>query len=172
MKEIWKDIKGYEGLYQVSNLGDVKALYREWISGRGAKRKHEEFILKPFNFKGYSRVSLTKNGKIKDYLIHRLVLQAFVGHSSLECNHIDGKKSNNYINNLEYCTRSQNVRHAINNHLYKTKLTLSQVYRIKFIDKYCNPKWGYWTKLSRSLNISQPTVCDIIKNRTWKHVIL
>lgn len=112
-KEIWKAIKDYEGLYEVSNMGSVKALAKEWISGKGAKRNHDDIILNPDkDQKGYLSVTLTKNKTQKHYKIHRLVLMAFVGYSDLQSNHIDGIKSNNHIDNLEYCTGSENVKHA------------------------------------------------------------
>jgi hypothetical protein len=113
MKEKWKDIKGYEELYQISNFGRVKALKKEWIGGRGAKRKHPDIILNPDkDHKGYLSVTLTKNKTPKHYKVHRLVLGAFVGESNLQANHIDGVKSNNYLDNIEYCSCSENIKHA------------------------------------------------------------
>lgn len=107
MKEIWKDIKGYEGLYQVSNLGKVKSLKKN-------------IILKPYiEKKGYLRIDLNKNGKSKHYLIHRLVAEAFIPNplNKLQINHIDCNKQNNCINNLEWSTNLENAIHAYNNNL-------------------------------------------------------
>ena len=98
MKEIWKDIKGYEGLYQVSNLGRVKRV----TTGR---------VLKQFpNKQGYLLVSLCKTGKQKSFAIHRLVAQAFIlkPENKPEVNHIDEDKTNNMVSNLEWCTRVEN----------------------------------------------------------------
>lgn len=104
MKEIWKDIKGYEGLYQVSNLGKVKSL--------SDKSNHkEDIILKPIIDKyGYYRVHLYKNAKLKTKLIHRLVAETFIDNSKkLPCvNHIDENKLNNRTNNLEWCDNKYN----------------------------------------------------------------
>ena len=101
-KTIWKDISGYEGLYQISSDGDVMSL---------RKKK----IMKPFDNNGYLRIGLSKDGKRKNYLIHRLVAKAFLvkGVDENEINHIDLNKKNNSYKNLEWVTGSQNVRHAV-----------------------------------------------------------
>ena len=102
MKEIFKDIKGFEGLYQISNFGNVKSLKRN-------------IILKPSsNGKGYLHIILYKNCKSKVGRIHRLVAQAFIPNpeNKPQINHIDGNKSNNNVNNLEWVTNSENQKHA------------------------------------------------------------
>lgn len=106
VEEIWVDIKGYEGLYQVSNLGRVKSLER--IDSLGHKRK--EKIFKPQKNKGYLRVSLWKDGKGKKYSIHRLVAIAFIPNPDNlpEVNHKDENKFNNNVDNLEWCTVAYN----------------------------------------------------------------
>lgn len=111
-EEIWKYVKGYEGLYCVSNLGRVMSLPREdgygrVVSGRVlSEREHTN---------GYKFVALTKDGKSKQYRIHRLVAEAFVPNpfEYSEVNHIDGDKANNSAENLEWCTRSDNNKHAV-----------------------------------------------------------
>lgn len=107
--EIWKDIEGYEGLYQVSSLGRVKSLER--LNTRG--RIIHEKILKPVknrkNFE-YRQVSLSKNGKIKNYLVHILVAKAFIENPNdyPMVNHKDENPSNNSMNNLEWCDAKYN----------------------------------------------------------------
>lgn len=116
MEEIWKDIEGYEGIYQVSNLGRVKGLERYDSNGHLLKEK----ILKTsINRDGYEKVSIQKNAKKKTYKIHRLVAIAFIPNveNKKEVNHIDGNKLNNRVNNLEWCTKEENERHARNNNL-------------------------------------------------------
>ena len=103
MKEIWKDISGYEGLYQVSNLGDVRSL--------NYRRNGELKLLKQAtNKQGYKQISLYKNGKIKTYKVHRLVAIAFIPNPNNlpVVNHKDENPSNNNVNNLEWCTVAYN----------------------------------------------------------------
>ena len=118
-KEIWKDIEGFEGLYQVSNMGRVKSLERTvWNSGKGCYRTVPEKILKADkDGSDYLQVLLYKDGKTKMYKIHRLVAQAFcenqMGYS--EVNHIDENKENNRAENLEWCSRSYNCNYGARN---------------------------------------------------------
>lgn len=107
MEEIWKDIKGYEGLYQVSNLGRVKS------SNYG--RMGYEKILKPnINRKGYHLIGLHLKGKVSCAKIHRLVAIAFIPNPNNypQVNHIDGNPGNNSITNLEWCDNRYNTNHA------------------------------------------------------------
>lgn len=103
-KEVFKEIPTYEGKYWVSNFGNVKTFYQG-----------KYFNLKPNKDKfGYLRLSLSKNNKSKSFRIHRLVAMMFIPnpYNYKEVNHIDGNKENNHADNLEWCTRSQNVKHA------------------------------------------------------------
>lgn len=121
--EKWMDIKGYEGRYQISNLGRVKSLP---IDEKFCKR-NEEVILKPFVCgSGYYEVILRQNGKRKPKLIHRLVAETFIPnpHGKKEVNHKDGNKYNNEMSNLEWVTSSENQLHSIkvlNNSLGKKR---------------------------------------------------
>lgn len=107
--EEWKDIEGYEGIYQISNLGNVKSL----------KYHKEKRIKSNKNRNGYLKIGLILNGKRKHISIHRLVAKAFIPNpnSLPEVNHIDGNKENNKVENLEWNNRKQNSLHA-----YKTGL--------------------------------------------------
>ena len=112
MSEIWKDIEGYEGLYQISNLGRVKRLGHQC----GAIYRNEH-LLKPCLRDRYLSVRLSKNGKVKNCNIHRLVASAFIPNPNNYdvVNHIDTNRMNNNVNNLEWCTQSYNCIHAVNN---------------------------------------------------------
>ena len=107
-KEFWRDVVGYEGLYQISNWGRVKSLER--IDCRGQLLK--ERILKPWKCRGYLRVDLCKNGKGKSHLVHRLVAQAFIPNDDPErktqVNHINEDKTDNRVKNLEWCDHKYN----------------------------------------------------------------
>lgn len=106
MEEIWKDVKGYEGLYQVSNLGRIK--------------NKKDYIIKPeLNKNGYKYMPLYKNNKRRRELLHRIVATAFIKNTNNlpQVNHIDGNKSNNKVDNLEWCSCSYNLKEA-----YRLKL--------------------------------------------------
>ena len=109
MEEIWKDIEGYEGLYQVSNLGRVKSLGRK-VKKINGKMNVCEKILKPGIGNGYKKVSLWKNNSSKMFLIHRLVALAFIpNNENLPIvNHKDENRLNNAVDNLEWCTYEYN----------------------------------------------------------------
>jgi len=107
---MFKDIKNYEGLYKVNEIGEVKSLEK--------KRRHityKERILKPIK-DNYLKVSLFKNGKGKRVSIHRLVAKTFLKNKNSypQVNHKDGDKFNNNVKNLEFCTAKQNMKHAFN----------------------------------------------------------
>ena len=104
MKEIWKDIKDYEGLYMVSNWGRVKSI-----------KFGKERILKPVtNSSGYLSVKLCKDGKVKAFTVHRLVAEAFLPNpDNLPCvNHKDENKQNNNVSNLEWCNCKYNINYG------------------------------------------------------------
>lgn len=111
VSEQWKAIPGYEGYYEVSDRGRVKSVKRKTINGRTAP----EMIRRPNVMKGYHCIALKKDCTVKVFRIHRLVLEAF-GCSQpgeeYQVNHIDGDKSNNALENLEWVPAAENTRHA------------------------------------------------------------
>lgn len=125
--EIWKDIEGYNGLYQISNFGRVKSLtrissYYNALYGKEKQRIRKAHIMKTHTPKNrYTSVVLTKNGVEKTFTIHRLVAEAFIPNleNKEQVNHIDGNKSNNCVDNLEFCTPSENNKHAFDTGLNK-----------------------------------------------------
>lgn len=109
MKESWKEVKGYEGLYWVSNLGHIK-------------NKHDHVLKPEYSNKDYACVSLCKNNKNVKKRIHRLVAEAFIPNplGLPEINHIDENKHNNQVGNLEWCTHIKNMKSYIENILTVT----------------------------------------------------
>ena len=116
MKEEWLDVVGYEGLYEVSNIGRVRSCDRvvksaPKVGSRIAKGQDRSLALNGY---GYLAVSLWKDGKRLTNRVHTLVAKAFLGDcpNSYDVNHKDGVKTNNCVANLEYCSRSENIKHA------------------------------------------------------------
>ena len=124
--EVWKDIKDYEGLYQVSNFGRIKSLER-YKNCHSKKVLVKEKLLSGHtrrpNTNDYLNVVLSKNGECKRYAIHRLVAQEFIDNpdGKPQVNHIDGNKQNNRADNLEWCTNKENCIHAVKNGLFRKK---------------------------------------------------
>lgn len=110
MRELWKDIQGYEGLYQVSNTGKIKSLHL------GKNR----ILRSTPNSCGYHKVELYKNKKSKVFYVHRIVAMSFIDNTygKPQINHIDGNKNNNSVSNLEWVTASENQKHALKNNLH------------------------------------------------------
>lgn len=176
-EEIWKDIPGYEGLYQVSNFGRVKSMGRVSFSGPhySTKRKYPSKVLKHRLICGYPKVPLCKDGIVTDWRVHRLVLLAFIGESDLECNHKDGNRSNNNLNNLEYCTRSENVEHACRTGLWYhrgEKSPTAKLYEKDVINIRNMYKSGKYSmpKLSKMFGIGCSQIYRIIRRESWKHI--
>lgn len=116
--EVWKDIEGYEGFYQVSDKSRVKSLERARLGNFGSVTKVKERILKySISNNGYFRVELNKNCSARKFLIHRLVALCFCKNDNPinknVINHIDGNKENNKANNLEWCSQSHNVLESL-----------------------------------------------------------
>lgn len=133
MTENWKDVKGYEGIYQVSDRGNVRSLDMVIKYKDGRQRFQKGKILRPGSNMGYPRVNLCKDGIITPKLVHRLLAEAFLPNPELnkEVNHIDGNKSNCTLENLEWVTPSENMKHA-----FKTGLNVLNKPKV-VTDKIC-----------------------------------
>jgi hypothetical protein len=172
MKEIWKDIKGYESKYQISNYGRVKSLDRRvncaYKATRCVKGGFVSFYL---TTEGRPVVRLWKDNKETSKLIHQLVARAFIPNpeGKPEVNHKDGVKDNNNISNLEWVTRLENMEHAARIGLKARKLTRENVIEIKRRleeDSYR----GLGRELAREFKVSDCTICEIKKGKYWRHV--
>lgn len=140
--EVWKDIKDYEGLYQVSDMGRVKILAKSWYSGKSNLVKHvgkEKIKALRKVPKGYVFTTLHKNGVSESCFIHRLVAEAFLPNPNNlpEVNHLFGIKDDNRVTELEWCTHSGNVLHA-----FRTGLKQASEYikKPKFLTENGNAK--------------------------------
>lgn len=166
-KEIWKNIKGYEGLYRVSNYGNVYSVKRS-------------IVMKSKMFgRGYVGVCLSKNSIKRNKYIHRLVIEAFSENRENKpcCNHKDGNKKNNYASNLEWSTYSENQQHAYDMGLNKgpqeeghgrAKLNRFQVRRIRIMRQLV-PNATY-KRIADIFNVSIGAIQSIIEKRTWRHI--
>lgn len=128
MKEIWKDVVGYENIYEVSNFGRIRThKNKTTFTEKHGIRHWKQRYLKDKTPNGRDvRVNLWKNGQSKDFLVHRLVGFAFIPLvEGKECiNHIDGNPKNNNVNNLEWCNHLENNRHAFENGLIRTNMAV------------------------------------------------
>ena len=115
-KEIWKDIKGYEGLYQVSNKGNVRSLDR-MVNSPNGMRMSKGRILKQYKYGSYSKVSLSKASRVKTYDVHPLVAKAFIPNPNNypQVNHKNENRYDNRVENLEWCTAKYNVNYGTHN---------------------------------------------------------
>ena len=165
--EIWKDIIGFEGLYQISNFGRIKTL----ANSKKKKSKDRKFT---FDKDGYKIILLSRHGKKFRFLIHRLVLSTFVGKSNLQCNHKNGIKFDNRLENLEWVTASENRLHAFKTGLQKalrgekcktSKLKEKDVLWIRENDGLIRRKI-----MAEKFNINVKTISDIIIRKNWRHL--
>lgn len=179
--EIWKDIEGFEGIYQISNCSRVKSLDREVKGHKSTWIKKGTIMKTTLNHKGYESISLCKNGTKQTAFTHRLVAIAFISNSENkpQINHKNGIKTDNRIENLEWCTNSENQIHAYENGLNKwtenhsnamrkrgftiRKLDNSQVSELKKLRLQ-----GYtYAKLSEHFGISGKMCEQIIKGKKY-----
>lgn len=170
--EQWKPVLGWEGIYEVSDMGRVR---RVAPRGNNQKREASGGLLKLGVIKdGYLNVILREGGREQNRKVHRLVLESFVGPSELLCNHKNGNKQDNWLENLEWVTRSQNSRHAFDVLGHKVvsgednghaKLTWEQVREIRA--KYKPRVYSVW-KLAREYGVCGQGIHNIIKGKTWR----
>lgn len=165
--EIWKSIPEYEGLYEISNLGRVKSLAREVIFSDGRRSNYKERILKYDDNRGYYVVKLSRASKSKAFKIHRLVAQAFIPNEDLDkdcVNHINGDKKDNSIENLEWCTKAENTKHAFKTNLIERKLSKETVKRLRELYS----EGLSYVEIAKQLEIDYLMVYKIINNKIYR----
>lgn len=169
--EIWKDIKGYEGYYQISNLGGIKSFPRNGTIST-------VYMLKPTLTKnGYYKVTLSKPNNTTYLLVHRIVAETFIPNpeNKPEVNHIDGDKLNNCVDNLEWCTSKENITHSIKTGLKPNdKGILSPNAKLKKEDiEYCRkvyiPKDKVYgcIALAKKFKVSKSTMSYVLNYKTY-----
>jgi hypothetical protein len=168
--EEWKDIKGYEGMYQVSNLGRVKSLDRLVTFGDNYKRLHKGKMITPVdNGRGYMRVVLKDHNKNKYTYVHRLVAEAFLQkpEDTAEVNHKDFNKANNKASNLEWVTRTENVRYNLICNRGRQRITMEDVKTIrerKEKGESCREVFSDYEK-----RLSFSAFCKVYRGYTWRY---
>ena len=168
MKEVWKDIAGYDGFYMVSNTGKVMS-----VGGRCGTSRNPLMLKQSANHDGYLKVRLLYNGKDVTAKVHRLVAEAFIENSDGKetVNHKDGNKQNNHVDNLEWADRSEQMYHAYRYGLKPrmngekcpaAKLTNEQAQEIRRLYKRNSKEFGT-VALGRKYGITNAAVGRIVR---------
>lgn len=159
---MWKSVVGYEGLYEISDRGQVR-------------NRHGRLMSLSFDKDGYRRISLSKKGKATNYCVHRLVLEAFVGPcpDGMECRHLDDVPGNNQLGNLCWGTHARNIRDrdeagktCRGSRHHRAKLEPSDVLKIRELLRLKIPQ----RKIAQVFSVSYGAIRSIVEGRSWRAV--
>lgn len=163
--EIWKDVEGYEGIYQVSNLGRILRVdFGRFLKGTTA-------------WNGYIHIGLSNNGKVKHIGLHQVVAAAFIGScpEGMEVNHIDTNKANNQASNLEYLTHSDNQKHAYK--MGRTRTPKGETHPTTYFKnediqtiKQLRADGLSEYKIAALYNAPRTTIQSILNGKSWSHI--
>lgn len=178
--EIWGDIYGYENSHKISSYGRVKSLCRKIKCRNGFRTSKDKILKQNIKKTGYCEIQLKHGGKT--ILVHRLVATCFIKNieKKPQVNHIDGNKCNNKLENLEWVTQSENMKHAYRLGLQVPKYNnpakgeaqgLSKLKEIDVIWIRKNYKKGLGRVFGEKFNVSPECIQNVVNKKTWKHVI-
>jgi hypothetical protein len=165
--EIWKEVKGFENEYEVSNLGNLRSkdrFVKHYIEGANRFYKGQSKKIR-LGKDGYYRCNLKKDSNRFNFRVHRLVAEAFIENKELKnyVNHINGIKTDNRVENLEWCSASENVIHAVEIGLIKTKINDIEALKIHS-SKLSN------RKLAKEYNVDSTIIWRIKNKKAYKHL--
>lgn len=172
MEENWKDIKGYEGLYQVSNFGRIKSINRtiNHNKGNGNRILNGRILKCWYDKNNYARISLSKNGKVTKYLVHYITASTFIPNpDNKPCiDHIDTNPSNNNVENLRWCTQKENCNNPITKIKMRKNSSCSKPVLQFSKEGELIKKWDSTMDIQRELGISNTCIsyCCTGKNKT------
>ncbi len=176
MREEWRPVQGYEGRYEVSNLGRVRSIDRFYTDAIGVTQRYTGRVLRPVKAgAGYDTVVLSAKGVQRRVYVHRLVAAAFLEPQDgrREVNHMNGNKTDNRAANLEYVTPAENKSHAsrmgllaVGSRNTQTKLKAEDVIEIRRL----LAEGEYQRVIASKYGVCQTTIGDIHRSVTWRHV--
>lgn len=172
IKPTWRDIVGWEGYYEINSVGEIRSKDR-LINGR----LYKSVTLRYKYIRGYVNVGLSRGGRVKTLQVHRLVMKTFrpvPNQDNLQVNHINGKKDDNRLGNLEWVTASENIKHSYRLGLQKSQVGSDNNYSKLKDEDVLDIRYKYKhlseTETAKIFNVSRSLIGVIRRREVWKHV--